>query len=172
MKSPASAGHTKKVASSERLAALTNIRRSLFGHRAAYACCRKVRPTSGHGMGPTAQPWALSRSRYCYCWMYPVGARIPRSRLHAAQKSIRDALQLLLFARPVGTRIQVGARLPTCCGRQGATAFHQFGTLKVQRFGQQFSDRSGLHNERVDLNDFLGGELTPPLRRRAAVDPA
>jgi Cu/Ag efflux protein CusF len=34
------------------------------------------------------------------------------------------------------------------------------------------SDRSGLHNERVDLRDFLGGELTPPLGRRAAVDPA
>jgi hypothetical protein len=45
----------------------------------------------------------------------------------------------------------------TCgCGRQGTTAFHQLRTLEVQRFGQQFSDRSGLRNERVDLSDFLG----------------
>jgi len=57
-------------------------------------------------------------------------------------------------------------------GRQGTTAFHQFRTLEVQRFGQQLSDRSGLHNEGVDLSDFLGGELAPPLGRRAAVDPA
>jgi len=60
----------------------------------------------------------------------------------------------------------------TCgCGRQSTTAFHQFWTLEVQRFGQQFSDRSGLRNECVDLSDFLGGELAPPLGRRAAVDP-
>jgi hypothetical protein len=52
----------------------------------------------------------------------------------------------------------------TCdCGRQGTTAFHQFRTLEVQRFRQQFSDRSGLYNECVDLSDFLGGELAPPL---------
>src|SRR5262245_35837848 len=57
-------------------------------------------------------------------------------------------------------------------GRQGTTAFHQFRTLKVQRFRQQLSDRPRLRYECLDLRGFLGGELAPPLGRRAAVDPA
>jgi hypothetical protein len=40
----------------------------------------------------------------------------------------------------------------------------------IERFGQHFSDVSGLHNECIDLRDFLGGELAPTLGRRAAVD--
>jgi hypothetical protein len=40
----------------------------------------------------------------------------------------------------------------TCgSGRQGTTAFHQFRTLEAQRFGQQFSDRSGLRKPFVTM---------------------
>jgi hypothetical protein len=58
------------------------------------------------------------------------------------------------------------------CGRQGTPAFHQFRTLKVQRFGQQFSDRSRLRHDCLGFSDFRGGELTPPLGRRAIVNSA
>src|SRR5262245_10815579 len=110
------------------------------------------------------------------CDARPATRLQPRANAKLISFSISSSRLTLTTAmgatRQRRSRIQVAARLPANCGRQGATAFHQFRTLEVQRLGQQFSDRSGLHNECVDLGDFLGRELAPALGRGAAVDPA